>query len=108
MISFTHYATTLFNQEFIRSKGFHNLYQYVQRVALSILLPLPPPQAPPTIVTTPTPLDDLPEMGTFPRRKDKRKESETATEDLPGGRKRGRTIIGSPTDVSRSPLALVC
>ena len=105
MTSFIHYATTLFNQDFIRNKGFHNYYQYVQRVALSILLPPPPPQTPPTLIITPSPMDDVPEMGTFPRRKDKKKEVE---EDIPGIRKRGRTInIGTPNEASNSPLLFV-
>lgn len=100
-MSFVHFATTLFNQDFIINKGFHHLHKYVQRVALSILLPLPPPPPPSQLpLTSPLPLD-MSEMGTFPRRKEKRKESESSD-----GRKRVKTFTSSsaPVEATSSPL----
>ena len=95
---------SLFDQDFIISKGFHHLHHYIQRVACSVLLPIPsstPPLPPPSSlppILSPTPAD----MGTFPRRKDKSKPKE---EDGPLNRKRGKTFTGAmPEPEGRSPL----
>lgn len=85
--------------------------QYVQRVACSVLLPIPKPSPPSTplqtttnntssvIADTPPPI----EMGTFPRRKDKSKGNNE--EEQPLGRKRGRTIGGGSFESGRSPVS---
>ena len=98
---------SLFDQDFIINKGFNHLRHYVQRVACSVLLPIsspsqPPPPPPPTCTASLPPIlsPAPPDMGTFPRRKDK---SKSKDEDGPLSRKRGRTITG-PVEETRSPL----
>lgn len=100
-IAFFRYAIALFNQDFLQVKASQHLHHYVQRVALSVLLPIrAPPLSPP-----PTPsivVESVPDMGTFPRKKEKRELTEI------GFRRRGQTVHGDPSQGPSNQVLLQC
>ena len=98
-IAFVHFALCLFSQDFIPQRSFHHLHLYIQRVALSVLLPIPASSTP-LPLTTQSSLDQgsVPaEFGTFPRKKNKE-----GGEGTP--RRRAPTVPGPGYEVN--PLSL--
>lgn len=107
-MAFIHFSYTLFNQEFLRSKGFSHLQWYVNRVALSILLPIrssPPSVGGANNIVNNSALEDISDSGTFPRRSKKKVPSvqESGEEVV---RKRMNTFHGT-FDGSQSPVLSV-
>ena len=105
-MAFIHFAYTLFNQDFLRTKGFAHLQWYVNRIALSVVLPVRPPSTNPPVGLV---LPDNVASGTFPRQSKKKKTSSTtndSSDDIPLKRKRGNTVHYPNTDsiTTSSPL----
>lgn len=109
-MAFIQFTYTLFNQEFLRTKGFTHLQWYVNRVALSVLLPIRPSGQKPSSVNSGLTLVDFSNSGTFPRQS-KKKKGGAMEVDEPQKRKRGHTVHGHTTSDgslhSSSPLLSV-
>ena len=103
-MAFIHFSYTLFNQEFLRTKGFAHLQWYVNRIALSIVLPVRQPINTTSVASGLTLADDV-TSGTFPRQSKKKKNpSMDASEDSQNSqrRKRGQTVNYPNTSMDSS------
>ena len=102
-IAFVHFSQCLFSQDFLRQRSYNHLYHYIHRVALSVLLPIAPPDSPSTLSAQPSLEKTVQlEFGTFPRKRNRAEGGE-------GVRKRAPTVIGTGYDVScHSAPVLLC
>ena len=108
-MAFVRFTYTLFNQDFLRTKGFTHFQGYVNRVALSILLPLRPPTLNHSSFSSTHMLQDMSGSDTFPRQSKKKKGGAVEGGAEPQSRKRGHTVNYGSGDVSagQSPLPSV-